>query len=295
MKALSLSIFILIFQHIVTAQVSLSGIVLPYGNYQVGFDHYTKNDHTRSYIRKNDFTGEVLPRPVPISIWYPAILKRGSKPMMVVDYMRVLKEEEEWEVLPDDRILDWFYYSNSESNKIHLQETTHAQRKAKPSVGKFPVVIYAPSYQASSAENFALCELLSSHGYIVISSPGRGTVTQRLDGGSTRDMETQARDIQFLIAEISGNQNAELSDLSIIGFSFGGISNVLAQMMDKRIRSVVCLDGSVRYQLDKLKRSPYFNIEHFDVPFLFMAQKEIPEQVMKEDNINPSLNSSFAF
>ncbi|MET0299286.1 MAG: hypothetical protein ABW036_05980 [Flavitalea sp.] len=295
MKASSLFIFFSIFQHIVTAQVSLQGIGLSYGAYQVGFDHYIKNDQTRSYIRTNDFTGKVLPRPISISIWYPAILKTAPKPMTVVDYMRVLKEEEEWEVLPDNRILDWFYYNNSESNKIHLKETVHAQRKAKPSVGKFPVVIYAPSYQASSAENFALCELLSSYGYIVISSPSRGTGSQRLDGGTTRDLETQARDIQFLIAEISGNPNAELSNLSVIGFSFGGISNVLAQMMDKRIRSVICLDGSVRYQFDNLKRSPYFNIENFDVPFLFMAQKQIPEQVMQEDNIDSSLNSSFAF
>ena len=209
--------------------------------------------------------------------------------------MTVLKEEEEWEQLPDDRILDWFYYSNSAEHKIHLKEGVKALGNTTPIQRKFPIVIYAPSYQASSVENFALCEFLASHGYVVISSPGRGTDTRFMDGATTRDIETQARDIQFLIGEIASKPYADANRIAVIGFSFGGMSNVLAQMMDRRIKAVVCLDGSIKYQFEKIVSSPYFNISKFNVPFVFMSQKDIPLKVLAQDNIDTAINSKFEF
>jgi pimeloyl-ACP methyl ester carboxylesterase len=295
MKQLILFILLLFGQKIIYAQVSVSKLSLPYGKYEVGFKHYVCNDSTRSYKRLYDFTDKILPRPISVSIWFPAIPKAGTKLMTVEDYMTILKDEEEWEELPNSRILEWFYYSNSESNKSHLAETTKAKGNLRPLSQKFPAVIYAPSYQASSTENFALCEFLATHGFIVISSPSRGTENRFLDGGTTRDIETQARDIEFLIAEISKNSFADINNLAVVGFSFGGISNILAQMMDERIKSIICLDGSIRYQYSKIQQSPYFNLAGFDVPFLFMSQKEIPAQVMKEDNIDSTLNTSFLF
>ncbi|HVX51559.1 MAG TPA: hypothetical protein VHB48_15460 [Chitinophagaceae bacterium] len=295
MKQFILFILLSIGHKLIYAQVSVSDLSLLYGKYEVGFRHYVCNDSTRSYKRLYDFTGKILPRPIPISVWFPAIPKAGTKLMTVENYMTILKDEEEWQELPDSRILEWFYYSNSESNKRHLAETTKAKSNLRPLSQKFPVVIYAPSYQASSAENFALCEFLASHGFIVLSSPSRGTESRFLDGGTTRDIETQARDIEFLIAEISKNPFADINNLAVVGFSFGGISNVLAQMMDKRIKLIICLDGSIRYQYSKIQQSPYFNLPGFDVPFLFMSQKEIPAQVIKEDKIDPSLNTTFKF
>jgi tetratricopeptide (TPR) repeat protein len=157
------------------------------------------------------------------------------------------------------------------------------------------VVIYAPSYQASSVENFALCEFLASHGYIVISCPSRGTDNRFLDGGTTRDIETQARDIEFLIGEISTLASADSDKLSVIGFSFGGISNVLAQMRNDRIKALVCLDGSIKYQFEKLLSSSYTNLSRVNVPFMFMSQKDIPLPVMIEDKIDTTLNRRFGF
>jgi tetratricopeptide (TPR) repeat protein len=57
----------------------------------------------------------------------------------------------------------------------------------------------------------------------------------------------------------------------------------------------VCLDGSIKYQFSKIQQSPFFKISNFDVPFIFMSQKDIPEEVLKEDKIEPSLNTTFLF
>ena len=277
------------------AQVSGENLELMYGKFQVGFRSYKKDDNTRSYTRLYDWDNKVLARPIPISIWYPTEKILAKSKLKVKDYMTILKQEEEWESLPNDRILSWFYYTDNEKNRKQFEIETKAYLNAQPTKGKFPVVIYAPSYQASSVENFALCEFLASHGYIVLSCPSRGTENRFLDGGTTRDIETQARDIEFLIAETSLLTNADSDKLAVIGFSFGGISNILAQMRNERIKALVCLDGSIKYQFDKLLSSSYANLLRVDVPFIFMSQKDIPLSVMNEDKIDTTLNRRFDF
>lgn len=276
-------------------QMKDTEINLKHGRFHVGFRSYVQHDYTRTYTRLYDWDGKILPRPIAISQWYPAEKVRAESKLKVNDYMIILKDEEEWEHLPDNRILSWFYYPDNERNRKNLENETKAYRDAPAAMGKFPVVIYAPSYQASSVENFALCEFLASHGYVVISCPSRGTENRFLEGGTTRDIETQARDIEFLIGESSTMTNADSDKVSVIGFSFGGISNVLAQMRNDQIRALVCLDGSVKYQLPKLLSSSYADLSKVDVPFLFMSQKDIPLSVMIEDKIDTTLNRRFAF
>lgn len=291
-----LPILVLVQTSLVLAQTSLKKIDLESGDFHVGFKHYLTSDSTRTYKRIYDWNNKSIPRPIPISIWYPSGKALDyTEPMNVLDYMEILKEEEEWEFLPNDQILNWFYYPNNLANQNHLKEQTTAQYGIKPAEGTFPVVVYAPSYQASSVENFALCEYLASHGYVVISSPSRGAENRFFEGGTPKDLETQARDIEFLIKEVQKLPYAETDHMATMGFSFGGLSNVLSQMRNENIMAIVSLDGSIKYQYDTLKKSPFFNVDKVDVPFIHMAQKNIPEQVMAEDKIDPELNTKFEF
>jgi dienelactone hydrolase len=279
-----------------SAQTSLKEMALSPGSYHAAYRHYVTADSTRTYRRLFDWNNQNLFRPISISLWYPSAASVGERtPLTVLDYMEVLKEEEEWEYLPDEQILNWFYYANTADNQRHLGERTQAYRNLAPAPGKFPVVVYAPSYQASSVENFSLCAYLASHGYIVIASPSRGTASRPLEGGTAKDMETQARDIEFLIREISGYPHADVSEIATMGFSFGGLSNVLSQMRNKKIKAIVSLDGSVKYQYATLEKSPYFDLKRMDVPFIHMAQKQIPAEVLKEDKLDPALNTRFRF
>lgn len=278
------------------AQVSLKMINLNNGPWQVGFKHEKKYDSTRTYRRIGDWNSTTLPRPIPISIWYPA--QPGSTkpaPMNVLSYMQIFKEEEEWEQLPDERILDWFSYTNTPDNQLHLQENSKAYKGLPAAPGKFPVIIYAPSFQASSVENFLLCEYLASHGYVVISSPSRGTETRQMGAGTEKDMETQARDIEFLIGICGRYPFIDPDKLATMGFSFGGLSNVLSQMQHSAIKAIVSLDGTVRYQYPILQKSAFADIERVNVPFLHLAQKDIPAAVLAEDKLDASLNDAFVF
>ena len=281
--------------YILFGQTSLEEIGLNHGSYAVGFKHYTAIDSTRTYQIKNDFNNHYGYRPIPISMWYPATIEaKREKGLTVLDYLKILKEEEEWENLPDHFLLDWFpYLWNTPQNQAHLSENANAVFNAGLLDGKFPVVVYAPSYQASSIENFALCEQLASHGFVVISSPSRGTNSRELEGGTTKDMETQAQDLAFLLGEIGKYKNVDPERIALMGFSFGGLSSAITVMKNKNIRAMVSLDGTERYNYGVLEGSPYFDLDRFTIPYVHFAQKDIPDEVLQRDNIPEGLNYKF--
>jgi len=296
MRPLAFIILAFLQINLVFGQTSLKAINLENGDFKVGFNHYLASDSTRTYKRIFDWNNQSIPRPIPISIWYPATHTAGDvEHLSILDYMHILKEEEEWEHLPNDQILNWFEFPNNLANQNHLKEQVNAAYRIHAAEGKFPVVVYAPSYQASSIENFALCEYLASHGYVVIASPSRGAENRFFEGGTPKDLETQARDIELLIKEVQKLPYVSANHMATMGFSFGGLSNVLSQMRNENIKAIVSLDGSIKYQFDTLKKSPFFNMEKVDVPFIHMAQKNIPEQVLIEDKLPSELNSKFEF
>lgn len=276
-------------------QTSLKEIGLKAGKYEVGFKHYTVNDSTRTYRIHNEFNNRLIKRPIPISIWYPAKIEdSNSEQLTVLNYLEILKEEEEWKNLPNYFLLDWFpYLWNTSENKAHLAEKVNAFSNPTLLDGKFPVLVYAPSYQASSIENFALFEYLASNGYVVISSPSRGTETRWLEGGTTRDMETQSRDVEFLLKEIYNYENINFEKVALMGFSFGGLSNAITVMKNKTIKAIVSLDGTERYNYPVLEKSPNFNLDKFSIPYIHFAQKEIPKEVLTTEKIPKELNYKF--
>jgi tetratricopeptide (TPR) repeat protein len=149
-----------------------------------------------------------------------------------------------------------------------------AVRDAPLASGRFPVVIYAPSFTAMSWENADLCEYLASHGYVVIASPDMGVSTR----GMTNDLagvNAQARDISFLIGYAQTLPDTDLSAVAVAGFSWGGISNLFAAARDNRIDALVALDGSMRYSPGLVKQAGDVHPEQMTIPLLYFAQGEI--------------------
>lgn len=81
--------------------------------------------------------------------------------------------------------------------------------------------------------------------------------------------------------------------IAAMGFSFGGLANIIVQNRNAKINAVLSLDGTERYRYALLRESPFFDPDNIDVPYLHMAQKKIPAQVLKEDNIPEELNTKF--
>jgi dienelactone hydrolase len=165
-----------------------------------------------------------------------------------------------------------------------------AVRDAAPAAGKFPVVIYAPSFSASAAENADLCEFLASHGYLVIASPSLGPqargMTDDLEG-----LEAQAADIRFLIGYAHTLPQADVGRIAVAGFSWGGLSNLFAAAKDPRIKALVSLDGSVRYFPKLIADSKYVTPARVTAPLLLLAARPVPI----EDTEPPSVDASTSF
>ena len=106
MRLTILQILILFQANFIAAQTSLGEIDLENGKYKVGFRHHTTTDSTRSYSRIFDYTTKKVARPIPVSLWYPSEQNLDNiEPLAVIDYLEILKEEEEWEHLPNEQIL----------------------------------------------------------------------------------------------------------------------------------------------------------------------------------------------
>ena len=149
-----------------------------------------------------------------------------------------------------------------------------AVRDAPPAPGRFPVVIYAPSFSAMSWENADLCEYLASHGYVVMASPDMGATSREMTA-DLAGINAQAGDISFLIGYAQTLPNTDMSAVAVAGFSWGGISNLFAAARDNRIHALVALDGSMRYFPGLVKQAGDVHPEQMTIPLLYFAQGEI--------------------
>ena len=235
----------------------------------VGLKVVEQYDFSRIYRSVTDDLGKPYQgeraRPLQTLIWYPA-QKSTVKPMTVGDYGELLATETTFG--KPELTSDWKQWLDS--MKPTLKDSMWAVRDARPLTGRFPLVIYAPSFSSMSWENADLCEYLASHGYVVVASPDMGATSR----GMTADVNganAQAQDISFLIGYAQTLPNTDMSKIAVGGFSWGGISNLFAAARDNRIGALFALDGSMRY-FPGLVKAADVHPEQMTIPMLFFTQ-----------------------
>jgi pimeloyl-ACP methyl ester carboxylesterase len=240
------------------------------GPHPVGLKVVEQYDYSRAFRHATDALGRPYKgeraRPLQTLIWYPAQRSSG-KPMRVSDYLDLLPAETQFDD-PQiaDRAQEW-----RASMRPTFETSLWAVRDAPLAPGRFPVVIYAPSFSFTSWENADLCEYLASFGYVVIASPDMGAATRNM----TTDLAgigAQARDISFLIGYASSLANTDVAEVAVAGFSWGGISNLFAAARDNRIDALVALDGSMRYYPGLVRDAGDVHPEEMTIPLIYFAQ-----------------------
>jgi dienelactone hydrolase len=258
------------------------------GSYAVGFGVVRQADPSRPY-------GAARARPIQTAIWYPA--KEGGPSMRYDDYLQLLGWDDNFDRTPaeQDKVLrEWLAAVTEGKPAAHVAaeraSRLWAVRDAEPVAGKHPVVIYSPSMSSNVFENAEMLEFLASHGYIVIASPALGVDT-RSQKSDLAHVEAQAADIRFLVGFAHSLPHADTGRITAMGFSWGGLANVLAAAKDDRIKALVCLDGSVRYHNNILQQAAYAKPENLRTPLLFLAQRPPPfERGLK---FKPDTSGSF--
>ena len=248
----------------------------------VGLKVVEQYDFSRIYRSTIDDLGKPYQgeraRPLQTLIWYPA-QKSSGNPMTVGAYGDLLATETTFG--KPDLTSDWKKWLDA--MKPSLNDSMWAVRDAKPLTGRFPVVIYAPSFSSMSWENADLCEYLASRGYVVLASPDMGATSRNMTADLT-GINAQAQDISFLIGYAQTLPNTDMSKIAVGGFSWGGISNLFAAARDNRIGALFALDGSMRY-FPGLVKAADVHPEHMTIPLLFFTQGPTPIEEQARYNL----------
>lgn len=261
-----------------------------FGPYAVGFRLVEQYDYSRTFAPLVDELGKAFQgeraRPIQTLVWYPAE-KNGAQHMTVGDYAALGRTEASFgHPQGFDDPADYF----TSGIRPTYPDRLAATRDAPPVSGRFPVVIYAPSFSSSAWENADLCEYLASFGYVVIASPGMGVGHE-----STHDLagaNAQARDISFLIGYSRTLPDADFSHLAVVGWSWGGLSNLIAAAHDNRIQALADLDGSIRYWPGMVKAAG-IDPSRMTIPLLYVkSQDTIEDQAHLEDAYSTSAGPS---
>ena len=255
------------------------------GPYAVGVKVVEQYDDSRTFEATIDdlgkpFLGERA-RPLQTLIWYPA-QKTSSLPMTFGDYAALRATET---TFGHPRILTGVEGWLVDGMKPSFNQPLLAVRDATSVAGRFPVVIYAPSFSSVPWENVDICEYLASHGYVVLAAPAMGVARD-----STHDVagtNEQARDISFLIGYAATLNDTDLSKVAVAGFSWGGLANLFAAARDNRIRALIAFDGSMRYFPGIVKQAGDVHPEEMTLPLLyFEGQNSLEDQARLVGNFH---------
>jgi dienelactone hydrolase len=243
------------------------------GSYTVGLRVVDQYDRSRSFHLETEASGNAGtvqgPRPLQTLVWYPA--EKTNKPAMTFgDYSGLIETETSFEKPVEQGKPQSFV-------KNYMQGTTDQHTSAvlgaPLQAGRFPIVVYVPSLNAPSTENIELCEYVASNGYIVVASPSMGessrTMTVDLPGANA-----EAEDISFLLTFAKTLQDADASEVAVMGYSWGGMAALFAAVRDNRIDVLVSLDGSFRYSPRIVQAVGNVHPDRMSIPLLVFSRAE---------------------
>jgi len=238
---------------------------LPAGPYAVGYKSGWQLDHSRRYnITFDDRTTYApgkAPRPVLVNLWYPASEAGAAGRMPHRGYL---------DIHSDDARLARFSAKLAEYNRgviakevmgkpaaettgrekalleQFLDTPTACERDAPPAAGPFPLVIYHSGAGSSFEDNSVLCELLASHGFVVV---GSAFQEQSGKGLHTDNREGSAADMAFLIAYARQLPGVDWGHVGVVGHSAGAQAALTYRSRaDCAVDAVVSLDTTQEYR-----------------------------------------------
>lgn len=264
------------------------------GPYAVGAHSEVFVDENRTEPR---ITTATLPRSIPATIWYPAEVTEGQRPL---GYDPEVPEALTANLNAPAVVLG------------HLQRiSTNTFQDAQPASGRFPVLLYSPGFGSTRYESMALITELVSHGYVVVGMDHAGTSAvatahngERIladlemdsEDNSAGLVEERAQDASFVLDSLSSTKLAETMDLDrvgMVGYSFGGATAAEALRTDARVRAALNIDGTFYGNVtQEAVGKPLMTLHHDPATYSPELQPEVLQSQQEEDDLMRGLNGT---
>ena len=262
------------------------------GLFTPGFKLVETKDSSRFYPPPT--TERQNARPIRIYIWYPA-LKSTQPPLRFASFVRMAAEDFVPESRkPDDKlrkeILPVPLAKGLQRDRLNaiLDYRTASVQDAEPAEEVFPLLILGQGlYYESPLSHFVLCEFLASHGYVVATCPLLGT-QYRLVNLNVEDLETQIRDLEFVIAQARLQPFVHPERLGVIGYDLGGMAGVVLSMRNPDIDAFLSMDSGILFEhFSGLPGNhPQYLEKRFTIPWMHMTQARFIKAFRDEQGIS---------
>ena len=259
-----------------TGAVEASPYGLAPGTFPVGFRLQENLDHSRA-VTGGSADSSAHPRPVRTYLWYPARRTDNEQPMHLADYA-ALADDDIW---PAEIVGDLHNQLNYSRRALArslgpagfealLKRPVLAVEAAQALPGPFPLIIIAQGlYYESPVAFVALAEYLAGRGFVVATCPLVGTNSPlvRID---IRDLETQVRDLEFVIARARRLAFVSQEDLGVFGFDMGGMAGLILTMRNPDVDAFASVSSGILYRHPSgvPADSPHYNPLAIRVPWL---------------------------
>jgi pimeloyl-ACP methyl ester carboxylesterase len=243
--------------------------------HSVGFQLLEEQDASR-VVTGGVLPTTVHPRPVRTYIWYPAKSSDNTKPMRFGRYAE-LANEDVWPVEIGGNMRTELKYSSKvlarslgpERFEQLLQQPVNAIEMADALNGPFPLVVIGQGlYYESPVVFAALGEFLAERGFVVATCPLVGTNSPivRMD---IQDLETQVRDLEFVIARVRRLPFVSPDKLGVFGFDMGGMAGLILTMRNADVDAFASVSSGILYERpDGIPaNSPHYDPQALRVPW----------------------------
>lgn len=223
------------------------------GEYQAGFRVIDTQDYART-VTGGTSGAVAYPRPVRVYLWYPAVRSEGAHNLRFGRYAE-LADDDIWPAEIVGGLRESLSFSRrplarslgKEAFNALLDQPLTAVEGATPSEGRFPLIVLGQGvYYESPVVFAALGEYLASNGFVVATCPLVGT-NSPIVTVDEKGLETQVRDLEFVIALSRRLSFVSQDKLGVFGFDMGGMAGLILSMRNADVDAFASVSSGILY------------------------------------------------
>ncbi len=262
------------------------------GQYSVGFQLLETVDSTRA-VTAVPLPRKAYPRPIRTYLWYPANPPDGAQAVRFGRYAE-LADGDIWPTEIIGELREKLKYSRrvlarslgSERFDALLRQPFEAVESAQALEGPFPLIVIGQGlYYESPVAFAALAEFLAGQGFVVATCPLAGT-NSPIVTVDVRGLETQIRDLEFVIAQARQLPYVSGEKLGLFGFDMGGMAGLVLTMRNADVDAFVSVSTGILYPHSSgiPIASPDYDPMALRVPWLHSVPSSWIRQTEQPDN-----------